>query len=111
MRKNFAQSLLLIFTIMLGAAFTTGISARTTVDNLIYGNTRANVLDVLASQVSPITAQTASFTRAKTALTIEPISALMVDSTSVVISQFRLRAVPRRMSSSNYIMSVYAQLT
>jgi hypothetical protein len=46
MKRNFAHSLVLIFTILIGAAFNT--SAQTTVDDLIYGSTNRSVIDINA---------------------------------------------------------------
>ncbi|MDQ6787897.1 MAG: FG-GAP-like repeat-containing protein [Acidobacteriota bacterium] len=52
MRRNFARSVLFVLTIMFSAAFTNQISAQTTVDDLVFGNTNKNLVDISVPQGS-----------------------------------------------------------
>ncbi len=52
MRKTFAQSALLILTFILSAAFANAVLAKTTVDDLVFGNTKTNILEILAPQAT-----------------------------------------------------------
>lgn len=48
MRKNFAKSALFILTIILSTAFTNRVSAQTTLEDLLFGNSKSRIFNVSA---------------------------------------------------------------
>lgn len=80
MRKNFAHSALFILTIILSAAFINQVSARTTIDDLIFGNINKSVFDVLSTQAA-VTIVNYDFNTGTSYATLTPTLASGVTST------------------------------
>ncbi len=54
MKKNLAAGILFALTIMLCTAFNARVSAHTTIDDLIFGNTNNGIMNILAPQASGV---------------------------------------------------------